>query len=111
MKTNFLVATIAIVFCLCIFSIPSAHAQTAPVLSNNPAPIRMQDHPVTASEHAMAQETTLLSTTPYGYAKGEVPLADLASPMYYTPLGDIARAYRMEHEFAPKAVVVFEEQK
>jgi len=93
---------------ICFIGTISAHAQLAPVLQNNPAPVVITDHPQHASEHAMARETTLLSLTPYSYAQGEVPLVELGSIPYQAPLGDIARAYRKEHALARKATVVFE---
>ena len=108
MKMNIFAAVVIAVFVLVVFSAPSAHAQSVPVLMNNPTPMRMSEHAQTAGERPMAQENTLLSVGSYSYAKGEVPLIELASPVYQTPLGDIARAYRKEHALAPKAVVVFE---
>jgi hypothetical protein len=108
MRMNIFTAIVVAIFFLCVLCAPSAHAQLAPVLQNNPAPIHMADHPQTASEHQIARESTLLSITPYGYAQGETPLAELGSIPYQMPLGDVARAYRREHELAPKAVVVWE---
>jgi hypothetical protein len=100
------------VIVLCLLCAIAAFAQSAPILSNTPAPVVMYEHPQHAAEHAMAQETSLLggSFSPYTYAKGEVPLADLGSLPYETPLGDIARAYRREHIDAPKAAKVLEKQ-
>jgi hypothetical protein len=93
----------------CLLCATAAFAQSAPLLSNTPAPIVMSEHPLRATEHAMAQETSLLSgMSPYTYAKGEVPLAELGSLPYETPLGDVARAYRKEHADAPKATVVLD---
>jgi hypothetical protein len=89
---------------LCLLCAASAWAQTAPVLTNTAQPIQMIDHPQRASEHAMAHESSLLSSNPYTYEKGEVPLADFGSPMHQTPLGDIARSLRKEHASLPKAV-------
>jgi hypothetical protein len=87
----------------------AAFGQNASVLGNNPQPIQMpDDRPQHASEHAMGTESSLLSSGTISYAKGEVPLAELASPMYHTPLGDIARAYRKEHAALPKATKVSE---
>jgi hypothetical protein len=98
-----------IVIVLCLLCASATFAQSAPVLNGAVAPIVMVDHPQHASEHAMARETSLLSTSSYSYAKGEVPLAELGSPLpYETPLGDVARAYRKEHVDAPKATKVLE---
>jgi hypothetical protein len=110
MKINFMKITIVAFSFLCILCAPAAFAQTAAVLSNTPAPIHMQDHPLHAAEHEMGMETSLLGTvSPYTYAKGEVPLAELGSPIYQTPLGDIARACKIEHANDPKAIKVLEQ--
>ena len=101
--------TIFALFFLCASA--AAFGQTASVQSNNPQQIQMpDDRPQHAAEHAMATESCLLSSGSISYAKGEVPLAELASPMYHTPLGDIARAYRKEHATVPKAAKVSENQ-
>ena len=103
--------TTIFVFCfLCVLSVTSAFGQNAPLLTGNAQPLQMYEHPQRASEHTMAQESTLLSTTAYGYAKGEVPLVELGTLQYQTPLGDVARAYRREHVSAPKAAKVSENQ-
>jgi len=96
---------------LCFLYATAAFAQNAPVLSGVAQPMQMTEHPGHASEHSMATETSLLSTmSPYTYAKGEVPLSELGSLPYETPLGDIARAYRKEHIEVPKATKVLEKQ-
>jgi hypothetical protein len=87
----------------------AAFSQSASVLSNTPQPITMNDHAQHAAVHAMAPENTLLDTAVYTYAKGEVPLSDLGSIEYETPLGDVARAFRKEHAaLAAKATKVLE---
>jgi hypothetical protein len=102
--------TIVAIAFLCILCAPAAFAQSAPVLSNVVSPMRMQDHAEHAVQHEMGKEVSLLGTdSPYSYAQGEVPLADLASPMYQTPLGDLARACRLEHANDAKAVRVLEQ--
>ncbi len=108
MKINVTHIAIAALFSLCLFCASRAHAQTAPVLSNNPAPIHMTEHVQHATRHAMGEETSLLGDSYYSYAKGEVPLAELASPIYETPLGDVARTYRKQHATEPKAVMTLE---
>ncbi|MFZ0815499.1 MAG: hypothetical protein WAM78_08265 [Candidatus Sulfotelmatobacter sp.] len=83
---------------LCLLCATSAFGQSASILSNTPQVTQMVEHPEHASVHAMAQETTLLGPNPYSYAKGEQPLSEYgSSPMYETPLGDVARAYRKQH--------------
>jgi hypothetical protein len=95
---------------LCFLCATAAFGQSVAVLSSTAQPLQMQDHPQHASEHAMARESSLFNTnSSYSYAQGEVPLADLASPSYHTPLGDVARANRKEHSTAAKATKVLEQ--
>jgi hypothetical protein len=98
------------IFCtLFLLCATAAFSQTAQVLNSTAQPISIADHTQHASVHAMAQESTLLDTSVYTYAKGEVPLSDLGSIEYETPLGDVARAFRKEHAaVAVKAVKVLE---
>jgi hypothetical protein len=102
----------ATIFTLCFLCVSgAAFGQTASVLGNNPQPIVMpDDRPQHASQHAMGTESSLLTSGTISWAKGEVPLSELGSPIYHTPLGDIARAYRKEHETLPKAARVMENQ-
>ncbi len=95
---------------LCCFSATAAFSQTAAVLNPIAQPMQMAEHSEHASQHAMAQETTLLDTSVYAYAKGEVPLSELGSIPQEIPLGDVARALRKERALkgAPKAVRVLE---
>lgn len=97
-------------FALCFFAATAALGQTASVLYATPQPLHMTEHDEHASQHAMAQETNLFGDSPYSYAHGEVPLAELGSPIFSTPLGDIARDARREHSAAPKAVRILEKQ-
>jgi hypothetical protein len=95
---------------LCCLSAATAFSQSASVLNAYPQPMQMAEHTEHASMHAMGQETTLLDTSVYTCAKGEVPLSELGSIPYETPLGDVARALRKERAMnkSPKAAVVFE---
>jgi len=99
---------------ICVFflflCVTAAFSQNGPVLSNEVQPFQMVDHPRHASEHAMATETSLFGSSSYSYAKGEVPLAELASPTYTVPLGDLARTAKKEHANLPKAAKVSENQ-
>jgi hypothetical protein len=94
----------------CLLCAGSALGQNAAILSSTPQPLQMIDHVQHADEHSMRLETSLFGTSShYTYAQGEVPLSELASPIYHTPLGDIARDARKEHSTAPKAVMVLEQ--
>jgi hypothetical protein len=66
-------------------------------------------HQQQAAAHTMAQEQNLLSGTGGVYIEhGERPLWEVAPPDPPTiPLGDVARAYRKQHESAKKAQFVY----
>ena len=97
------------IFALCFLCVTAAaFGQTAAVLSANPQPLRMTEHVGHASEQGLALETSLFSHSGYSYARGEVPLAELASPVQHAPLGDLARAAKKEHASDPKARKVLE---
>jgi hypothetical protein len=95
-----------------LFCVASAFGQTsAPVLPNVSAPMIMSEHPQHASQHDMAQEQSLFgSNTPYSYAQGEQPLWQFPSDKRVTPLGDVARSLRKEHEAARKAEIIWENE-
>ncbi len=94
---------------LCLFCTTTAFGQlSAGVLSNNPQPTVIPDHPQHASQHAMAQESSLLGSSAYTYATGEQPVVDFGSLKQETPLGDVARAYRKGRVVEKKAVIVME---
>ena len=99
-------ATIVASFVLLVSG--AAFAQNGAILSNVVQPLQLIDHPRQATENFLGHETSLYSSAGFYFAHGEVPLADLGSPIYQTPLGDIARAYRKEHDAAPKAVITLE---
>ena len=109
MKPNLMKTTIFAICFLCFLCATSAFGQNAPVLTNSPQPIQMTEHYQHASEHGMALESSLLSSNAYSYAHGEQPLWEFgSSPLYETPLGDVARAYRKEHAAKAKAVKALE---
>lgn len=103
MKTTLLLSTFCLVFAA------AACAQSASVLSNTPQPTVMSEHPMHASQHAMGDETSLLGASAYTYAQGERPLWEFGSSApREMPLGDVARAYRKNHEAERKAAIVVE---
>jgi hypothetical protein len=69
----------------------------------------MTNHQQQASAHPMAQEQSLLGGSGSIYtAQGELPLWEVAPPdPPAIPLGDVARAYRKDHETAKKAQFVY----
>jgi hypothetical protein len=93
-----------------LFCAACAFGQSAPVLPNVPAMLVMSDHQQHAEQHALASEQSLLGYTPYEWAKGEQPLWEFPTEHRVTPLGDIARNLRKEHETAKKAEIVWDSQ-
>lgn len=81
----------------------AAVGQTASVLPNSPQPLVVPDHPQHASEHPMATESSLLSTSSYSYAQGERPLWEFGADKQEVSLGEVARAYRRGHVIDRKA--------
>ena len=92
-----------------LFAAAAAFGQTANVLSNTPQQISVPEHPQHASQHAMAEESSLLGTSAYSYARGEQPLTDFVTAKVEVPLGDVARAYRQGHVLDKKAKIVVSE--
>lgn len=97
---------------LLVFCATAAFAQAGgSVISGEPAIYWSPSHELRAQQHDMATEHSLLPTATYLYAQGERPLWELGMVPDWVPLGDVARAYRKEHEFAKKATFVLEKQK
>lgn len=103
MKTTLLV--------LLVFCAAAAFGQ-APILSNQPAPVVMVEHPQHAAFHALGQENPIvgLSVDTYTYARGERPLWEFGPVSVEPSLGDIAREFRKEKLGIKKAAKVFEKQ-
>ncbi len=81
---------------LCFLCATAAFGQSASVLSNNPQPLVLTDHPQRAEEHSMRPFDNLRGESNYSYAQGEQPLSDFGTGKVEVPLGDVARAYRKE---------------
>jgi hypothetical protein len=102
-RINLMKTLLGTLFILCA---TSAFSQS--IISSEVQPLRLAEHPQHASQHAMAQESSLFENSTYSYAKGEVPLAELGSPIYFVPLGDLARAAKKDHASDRKAEKVLE---
>ena len=98
--------TTLILFCLLCAS--AAFAQNASVVQSRAVPFQISDNPQHASQHELATEQSLLPSSAYSYAKGEIPLWELGTLPEPVSLGAFARAYRQEHAAARKSEVVFE---
>src|SRR5258707_15883530 len=66
-----------------LFILCATSAFSQSIISSEVQPLRLAEHPQHASQHAMAQESSLFENSSYSYAKGEVPLAELGSPIYF----------------------------
>jgi hypothetical protein len=85
----------------------AAYGQAAAVLSAEPVPICVPNHPQHATAKPMLVEQSLVSSH-YTYAQGERPLWEVAPKKVEVPLGDVARALRREHAVAKKSATVVE---
>lgn len=99
------------IFVLCFLGATAALGQSvgstsgiAPV-SNS---VQMPSHVELASQRPMAQEQNLLEHSTYYFAEGELPLWEVQSLLHSrpVPLGDIARAFRKDHELVKKADII-----
>jgi len=96
------------IFCaFCLLCATAAFGQVGSVLSSEIQVIQPTSHPQHAWQRPMADEQSLLITSPFTSAQGERPLWEFASPKASVPLGDMARLLRKEHETAKKAVKVY----
>lgn len=92
---------------LCFLCATAAFGQSAGgagALSNEVQVFQMTSHAQHASQQPMAQEQSLLEHSGSLYVEGERPLWEVQPPAPPpTPLGDIARMLRKEHEASKKA--------
>jgi len=95
---------------LCFLAATAAFGQSVASVGEAPvtSTVQMSTHAERATQHAMAEEQTLLEHSNYDYAQGERPLWEVQGPStsHPVPLGDIARAYRKDHELVKKADIV-----
>jgi len=79
----------------------------ASVLSAEPAPISVPNHPQHATAKPMLVGQSLLGSN-YTSAHGERPPWEVAPKRVEVPLGNIARAHRKDHAVAKKSATVVE---
>lgn len=94
-------------FAFCFLCATAAFGQSASVLSNEVQVLQLSSHPRTANQQPQAIEHNLLERSSYTLAQGERPLWEVAPPSHVTPLGDIARMLKKEHDTAKKAEIVW----
>ncbi|HTC49574.1 MAG TPA: hypothetical protein VK722_19790 [Candidatus Aquilonibacter sp.] len=97
-----------IVIAFCFLCATAAFGQTASVISNNPQPTVLPDHPWHASQHSMATDSNLRGSADYSYEHGEQPLWEFGPVKEEKSLGEVARDYRKIHLAERKATVVMD---
>ncbi|HUK24242.1 MAG TPA: hypothetical protein VLV49_06660 [Terriglobales bacterium] len=102
MKTALLVLC-----CLCA-SAAFGQSVAGGARSNEPQVIELPSHPQHATPRDMGYQESLLGESGPTIGHGVRPLWEVAPPVNEVPLGDVARAFRKEHEKAKKAVIVFD---
>jgi len=92
-------------FVLCFLCATTALAQSVggSALSADVQVFQMPNHTQRASQLPMAMEQSLLEHSSYLVVEGERPLWEVQPLSRQVPLGDIARAFRKEHEATKKA--------
>jgi len=97
------------VFAFCFFCATAAFGQSILGTSALATPYQSPDHPRTAGPKPLLHEQGLPGCVDcITIAQGEMPLADAAPKKHETPLGDVARFYRRDHELVKKAAEVKE---
>lgn len=94
---------------VCVGSTAFLHAQNiaSSMANSRPQLLILPDTPQQAMQMPMAVEHSLFEHGGSMSARGERPLWEVMPAVPHTPLGDIAREFRKQHESAPKAVVVW----
>jgi hypothetical protein len=98
-------------FLLCFLSATLSFGQNSVAITpfvNEPQMVSFFSHPNHAMQQNMSQEQNLLERSNVVYAQGERPLWEVAPKSYTTPLGDVARALRKEHEAVKKADIIWQ---
>jgi hypothetical protein len=98
------------VFAFCFFCGTAAFGQSILGTSALATPYQSPDHPRTAGPKPLSHEQALVGCVDcIVVAQGEMCLADAPSVQKHeTPLGDVARFYRRDHELVKKAAEVKE---
>ena len=98
------IAILGIVVLCAVGAVAQATSGVA-VMSSQPVVYEFSSHPQLSAPGTMAAQQSLLRDG-YSYARGEKPLWEVKVPEP-TPLGDVARAVRKQHESAKKSDVVW----
>lgn len=101
--------TCALLFVVMIGGAVAASAQSigTSASTSQPQMLILSDNPQHASQVGMAPEHDLLEHGGSYSAHGERPLWEVMPAPVVTPLGDIARELRKEHESTKKAVLIW----
>ena len=98
-----------LMFALCILCASVAWGQSAAgasAMSAEPVITQFYSHPRPAVQSGMAVEARVLERSTAVSGRGVLPLWEFATVSHETPLGDIARELRQQHETSKKAARV-----
>lgn len=98
-------------FLLCFLCATFSFGQSAVAISpfvNEPQMVSFYSHPNHATQHEMSEAQNLLERSGFVYAQGERPLWEVAPKSQPTPLGDVAREFRKEHDAVKKADIIWQ---
>lgn len=100
--------TALLLFAFCFVGATASFGQTAGAyLTNEPHFVEFASHSEHASQQSLAAEQSVMERSSVLSAQGQRPLWEVAPKAHVTPLGDIAREFRKEHETAKKAEIVW----
>jgi hypothetical protein len=91
---------------LCVLCTTAALGQAGPgiyTLSNQPVVVQLPSHTEHAASRPMGARQNLLEGSSLVYAQGERPPVEALPKSTPVPLGDVARAYRMQKQQAVAA--------
>jgi hypothetical protein len=95
---------------LCLLTAGLAFAQSSGggyALNADARPVEFSSHPERAMQHPLGSEQSVLETSEFVWAHGEVPLWEVAQKKEAVSLGEVARVWRKEHEKMKKADTVW----
>ena len=98
-------------FLLCFLCATLSFGQNSVAITplvNEPQMVSFFSHPSHAMQQNMSQEQNLLERSGVTYAQGERPLWEVAPKLQATPLGDVARALRQQHDAVKKADIIWQ---
>jgi hypothetical protein len=102
---------VIVLFVSCAISgVAQSYGPSSTVLNNQPVIFEIPSHAEHASLRPLASPQNILESSQATSAQGVRPLWELPT-IAPTPLGDVARRLRREHELKRKAVKIYSDQR